>query len=55
MHTEGSAAVQFEKAWPAAEVAACRQVGYKVTLATHATVSAVPFNPDSGECGAGMR
>lgn len=54
-HTEGTPAVEVEAAWPAAELAALPTLGYKIKTAASATVSAVSFDPRSGECRAAMR
>ena len=54
-HTEGTPAVELEGAWPATELAALPRLGYKVKSAVSATVSAVSFDPRSGESRAAMR
>jgi len=54
-HTEGTPAVELEGAWPAAELAALPRLGYKIKTAVSATVSAVSFDPRSGESRAAMR
>ena len=41
LHTEGDRAVEFEKAWPAAETEALAKLGYTVKIAGAATLSAV--------------
>jgi gamma-glutamyltranspeptidase/glutathione hydrolase len=45
MHTEGSTAVSFEKSWPAGEADALTKLGYKVTTAASANLSAVALAP----------
>lgn len=40
MHTEGNAALAFEKAWPASDAESFRKIGYTVTTATSAKMSA---------------
>jgi gamma-glutamyltranspeptidase/glutathione hydrolase len=40
MHTEGTLAVSFEKAWPAEQVEAMKARGYTVSTAASATISA---------------
>ncbi len=40
MHTEGTLAVQFEKAWPAGQIEELKKHGYDVTTAGSATISA---------------
>ena len=54
-HTEGTPAVELEGAWPATERAALPALGYKIKTAVSATVSAVSFDPRSGESRAAMR
>ncbi len=54
-HTEGTSAIELEAAWPAAELAALPSLGYKVKSAVSATVSAVSFDPRSGESRAALR
>jgi gamma-glutamyltranspeptidase/glutathione hydrolase len=54
-HTEGTSAIELEAAWPAAELAALPSLGYKVKSAVSATVSAVCFDPRSGESRAALR
>ena len=54
-HTEGTPAVELESAWPATELAALPRLGYKIKTAVSATVSAVSFDPRSGESRAAMR
>ncbi len=54
-HTEGTPAVELEAAWPAAEIAGLPSLGYQVKTSASATVSAVSFDPTSGECRAAMR
>ncbi len=41
LHTEGSAALLFEKAWPAGETAALRRLGYTISTGGSASMSAV--------------
>jgi gamma-glutamyltranspeptidase/glutathione hydrolase len=41
VHTEGDSALSFEKAWPATETAALRRLGYAVSTAGSANMSAV--------------
>jgi gamma-glutamyltranspeptidase/glutathione hydrolase len=54
-HTEGTPAIELESAWPAAELTALPSLGYKVKTAVSATVSAVSFDPRSGESRAALR
>ena len=54
-HTEGTSAVELEAAWPAAERTALPSLGYKIKTAVSATVSAVSFDPHSGESRAALR
>lgn len=46
LHTEGTTAVSFEKSWPAAETDALSKLGYKVSAAASANLSAVALTPD---------
>ena len=55
LHTEGNLNLELEARWPAAEVEALGKLGYQTKTATSATLSAVAFNPSSGECRAAMR
>ena len=48
-------AVELEAAWPAAERTALPSLGYKIKTAVSATVSAVSFDPHSGESRAALR
>lgn len=41
LHTEGDAALRFEKTWPTNETAALRRLGYAVSTAGSANISAV--------------
>ena len=53
VHTEGDAALDFEKAWPAAETAALPKLGYRVKTGGSATLSAVA--DEGGALRAAMR
>ena len=53
IHTEGTSAVEFEQAWPAAETGALKKLGYTVKTAGAATLSAVAL--EDGELRAAMR
>jgi gamma-glutamyltranspeptidase/glutathione hydrolase len=53
LHTEGDAAVEFEKSWPAGETGALKKLGYTVKTAGAATLSAVA--QEDGELRAAMR
>jgi gamma-glutamyltranspeptidase/glutathione hydrolase len=55
LHTEGNTNLEFETAWPAAELAALASMGYKVKTGPCATLSAVSFDPKTGESRAAMR
>ena len=55
LHTEGNLNLELEVKWPAAEVEALTKLGYKTKTAGSATLSAVSFNPKSGECHAALR
>ena len=55
IHTDGNATVQFEKPWPEEEAAAAARIGYVVKTGGAATVSAVSFDPRSGECRVAVR
>ncbi|MDQ3625416.1 MAG: gamma-glutamyltransferase [Verrucomicrobiota bacterium] len=50
LHTEGRANVQLEKAWPDADLKALVRLGYVVRTGPAATLSAVSFDPQTGEC-----
>lgn len=54
-HTEGNLHLELEAKWPAAEAEALAKLGYKVTTAGSATLSAAAFNPQTGEARAAMR
>jgi gamma-glutamyltranspeptidase/glutathione hydrolase len=47
IHTEGTSAVEFEKAWPTAETGALKKLGYAVKTAGAATLSAVALEGDT--------
>lgn len=55
LHTEGGLDVAFEAKWPKEEREFFNTVGYKVSTGPIATVSAVAFNPATGECRAARR
>jgi gamma-glutamyltranspeptidase / glutathione hydrolase len=55
LHTEGNAELSLEKSWAAGEAEAAAAVGYKVKTGTAAVISAVSFDPRSGECRSAMR
>jgi gamma-glutamyltranspeptidase/glutathione hydrolase len=55
MHTEGTLAVEFEKAWPAAAAEELKSRGYTVTTAPNATVSAAGVGNEPGKFIAAMR
>jgi gamma-glutamyltranspeptidase/glutathione hydrolase len=55
MHTEGTLAISFEKAWPAAQLDELKTRGYTVTTAASATISAVGLTNDSSRFIAAMR
>jgi gamma-glutamyltranspeptidase/glutathione hydrolase len=55
MHTEGTLAVSFERAWPAEQTEELKSRGYEVTTGSSATVSAVGKAADSGTFVAAMR
>ena len=55
LHTEGTPDIEVEAKWPADEMKALPKLGYKVKTAASATLSAVSFNPRSGECLGAMR
>ena len=47
LHTEGTLALSFEKAWPAAPVEELKQRAYNITTAASATVSAAGIDESS--------
>jgi gamma-glutamyltranspeptidase / glutathione hydrolase len=55
LHTEGSVAVELEAKWPAAEAPQLSHMGYTVKTAASATLSAVSYDPSTGECRGAMR
>jgi gamma-glutamyltranspeptidase / glutathione hydrolase len=55
MHTEGTLALSFEKAWPPAQLDELKNRGYTVTTAASATVSAVGLANDSTRFVSAMR
>lgn len=55
LHTEGTPELSPEPKWPADELKALPALGYKVKTAASATLSAVSFNPATGECAGAMR
>lgn len=55
LHTEGNVDLELEAKWPAEQTEALGKLGYKTKTAASATLSAVSFNPKSGECLAAMR
>lgn len=55
MHTEGTLALQFEKAWPESQVEALKKYGYGVTTAASATISAAGIGSEAGKFVAAMR
>lgn len=55
MHTEGTLAVTFETAWPAAQVEAMKSRGYSVTTAASATVSAAAIGSNNEGLATAMR
>jgi gamma-glutamyltranspeptidase/glutathione hydrolase len=54
-HTEGTPEVDFESSWPAEELKALPALGYHVSEEPSAVVSAVSFDPRSGEIRGAMR
>ncbi len=54
-HTEGTPTVELEPKWPNEESAALGKLGYTMKSAASATVSAVSFDPRSGDCAGAMR
>ena len=55
LHTEGNVDLELEAKWPAEETEALGKLGFKTKTAASATLSAVSFNPKSGECRAAIR
>ncbi|MEW6304533.1 MAG: gamma-glutamyltransferase [Verrucomicrobiota bacterium] len=55
LNTEGGLDLRIEKRWPAAEVEYLKDLGYKVTIGASARISAVSFDPQTGECSAATR
>lgn len=55
LHTEGNLNLELEAKWPADEAESLAKLGYKTKTAGSATLSAVSFNPKSGECRAALR
>ena len=55
MHTEGTLALQFEKAWPESQVESLKKLGYAVTTATSATISAAGVGNEPSKFVAAMR
>jgi len=55
MHTEGTLAVNLERAWPAGHLEELKKRGYDATVAASATVSAVGLANDGGQFVAAMR
>ncbi len=55
LHTEGNLSLELEARWPVEEAEALGKLGYKTKTAASATLSAVSFNPKSGECLAALR
>jgi gamma-glutamyltranspeptidase/glutathione hydrolase len=55
LHTEGDVNLQLEKTWPAIDSAALAAIGYKVKTGFSAVLSAVSFNPATGETGSALR
>lgn len=55
LDTEGNVNLAFEKTWPAADLEALASMGYKVRAGASATLSAVSFDPKTGECRVAMR
>jgi gamma-glutamyltranspeptidase/glutathione hydrolase len=50
LHTEGGLALTLESAWPAADIAHLRSVGYKTRIGPSAVVHAAAFDPQTGHC-----
>ncbi|MBI5766374.1 MAG: gamma-glutamyltransferase [Verrucomicrobia bacterium] len=55
LHTDGTVNLEPETKWPADELKALATLGYKVKPAASATLSAVSFDPATGESAAAMR
>lgn len=55
MHTEGTLALQFEKAWPESQVESLKKLGYAVTTAASATISAAGVGNEPSKFVAAMR
>jgi gamma-glutamyltranspeptidase/glutathione hydrolase len=55
MHTEGTLAVNLERAWPAGHLEELKTRGYDATTAASATVSAVGLGNDGSQFVATMR
>ncbi len=55
MHTEGTLAVNLERAWPAGHLEELKNRGYAATIAASATVSAVGLANDAGQLVTAMR
>jgi gamma-glutamyltranspeptidase/glutathione hydrolase len=55
MHTEGGMDLTLEAAWPAADVEFFKKMGYRIKKGPSAYVSAVAFDPKTGECQSGSR
>ena len=55
VHTEGTSVTDFEPSWPAETRAALAQRGYTVKTSASATLSAVAFEPKTGETRGAMR
>jgi gamma-glutamyltranspeptidase / glutathione hydrolase len=55
IHTEGGPDLSLDKAWPTEDSEKFVRLGYKVKTGFAAVVSAVSFNPKTGECQASIR
>lgn len=55
LHTEGSAELSLEKTWPASDAEALAHIGYKMKTGFSAVISAVSFDPATGESRAAIR
>jgi gamma-glutamyltranspeptidase/glutathione hydrolase len=55
MHTEGNLDLELEKAWPQSDFDQLGRHGYKLKTAGSATLSAVSFDPLTGESKAALR
>jgi len=56
LHSTGTLEVSIEAAWPQMEADYLKELGFKLkTAESTARISAVSFNPRSGECQASMR